>query len=303
MAFVRFMGFSVVRAWQGFWRNAMMSLAATATVVLMLVLLAALVHRDQRPQLGAGLHREQGAVTARLDRRARRTTEREELTAEIREHAGRRRARNTSPRRWRCSACATPTEQRGQELETGGAPITAFASLEISLATRTPPERWSTALSDQRATIERITHQAGRVRRPCSGSSTSSARWGSWPSGLVALTVLFMIINTIRIAVYSAAPTRSRSCAWSARRTASSAGRSSSRGSCAGSIGALITIVLVAAVWDPIQPAMVNLFQMPTAVSTRFLATISAPAAGGRARGRRPRLVDQRPLLSVSATR
>ncbi len=43
MPFVRFIGFSVVRAWQGFWRNAMMSLAATATVVLMLVLLAALV--------------------------------------------------------------------------------------------------------------------------------------------------------------------------------------------------------------------------------------------------------------------
>ena len=42
MGFLRFIGFSVVRAWQGFWRNAMMSLAATATVVLMLVLLAAL---------------------------------------------------------------------------------------------------------------------------------------------------------------------------------------------------------------------------------------------------------------------
>ncbi|HUF05980.1 MAG TPA: hypothetical protein VMP86_01190, partial [Candidatus Binatia bacterium] len=42
MPFLRFIGFSVVRAWQGFWRNAMMSLAATATVVLMLVLLAAL---------------------------------------------------------------------------------------------------------------------------------------------------------------------------------------------------------------------------------------------------------------------
>ena len=42
MAFVRFVGFAVVRAWQGFWRNAMMSLAATATVVLMLVLLSGL---------------------------------------------------------------------------------------------------------------------------------------------------------------------------------------------------------------------------------------------------------------------
>jgi cell division transport system permease protein len=42
-----------------------------------------------------------------------------------------------------------------------------------------------------------------------------------------------------------------------------------------GLVGALVTIALVAAVWDPIQPAMVSIFQMPTAVSTRFLTTIS----------------------------
>lgn len=37
---IRFVFFSVTRAWQGFWRNAVMSLAATATMVLMLVLLS-----------------------------------------------------------------------------------------------------------------------------------------------------------------------------------------------------------------------------------------------------------------------
>jgi len=35
-----FVAFSLTRAWQGFWRNALMSLAATATMVLMLLLLA-----------------------------------------------------------------------------------------------------------------------------------------------------------------------------------------------------------------------------------------------------------------------
>ena len=40
---MRFIAFAVVRAWQGFWRNAMMSLAATATVILMLVLLSGLL--------------------------------------------------------------------------------------------------------------------------------------------------------------------------------------------------------------------------------------------------------------------
>ena len=37
---ISFVVFSIRRAWQGFWRNAVMSLAATATMVLMLMLLA-----------------------------------------------------------------------------------------------------------------------------------------------------------------------------------------------------------------------------------------------------------------------
>lgn len=37
---ISFIAFSMSRAWQGFWRNAVMSLAATATMVLMLLLLA-----------------------------------------------------------------------------------------------------------------------------------------------------------------------------------------------------------------------------------------------------------------------
>jgi cell division transport system permease protein len=37
---ITFIAFSLKRAWQGFWRNALMSLAATATMVLMLMLLA-----------------------------------------------------------------------------------------------------------------------------------------------------------------------------------------------------------------------------------------------------------------------
>ena len=37
---IPFVLFSMKRAWQGFWRNALMSLAATLTMVLMLSLLA-----------------------------------------------------------------------------------------------------------------------------------------------------------------------------------------------------------------------------------------------------------------------
>src|SRR5919112_241726 len=67
MGFARFIGFSVVRAWQGFWRNAMMSLAATATVILMLVLLAALFIVISGLNAGLEFIESKVAVTARLD--------------------------------------------------------------------------------------------------------------------------------------------------------------------------------------------------------------------------------------------
>src|SRR5512134_4145970 len=66
MPFLRFIGFSVVRAWQGFWRNAMMSLAATATVILMLALLSALFIVIAGLNSGLEFIESKVAVTARL---------------------------------------------------------------------------------------------------------------------------------------------------------------------------------------------------------------------------------------------
>src|SRR3970040_279260 len=43
-----------------------------------------------------------------------------------------------------------------------------------------------------------------------------------------------------------------------------------------GLIGSVVTIILVAVVWEPIQPIMVRVFQMPTAVSSQFLGVLSA---------------------------
>ena len=44
---ITFLFFSIKRAWEGFWRNALMSLAATATMVLMLILLAGFWQAEQ----------------------------------------------------------------------------------------------------------------------------------------------------------------------------------------------------------------------------------------------------------------
>jgi cell division transport system permease protein len=96
---------------------------------------------------------------------------------------------------------------------------------------------------------------------------------------LVGLTVLFMIVNTIRIAVYSRA---------GEIEIMRLVGASDSfirwpfilEGILCGLIGSFVTIILVAVVWEPIQPVMVTVFQMPTAVSAQFLASLSAVVLG-----------------------
>ena len=57
---ISFLFFSIRRAWQGFWRNALMSLAATATMVLMLLLLVGLLDHPDGPAGGARVHRAEG---------------------------------------------------------------------------------------------------------------------------------------------------------------------------------------------------------------------------------------------------
>ena len=66
MGFLRFLRFALLRAGQGFWRNRMMSLAATATVILMLVLLSGLVIVLGGLSSGLAYIESKVGVTARL---------------------------------------------------------------------------------------------------------------------------------------------------------------------------------------------------------------------------------------------
>ena len=272
MPFVRFIGFSVVRAWQGFWRNAMMSLAATATVILMLVLLAALFIVISGLNAGLEFIESKVAVTARLeDNLSEQRLER--LIGYVEAMPGVATVDYVSPEE-AMERLEESYREIGRELDLGDpdSPITLFASLEISLSDPDASAVVSSALAEDSAVERVLTKQA--EYDTLLGIINVIRTVGIVGVGLVGLTVLFMIINTIRIAVYSRA---------NEIEIMRLVGASDSfirwpfilEGILCGLIGAVVTIFLVAAVWDPIQPAMVQVFQMPTAVSTRFLTTLS----------------------------
>jgi cell division transport system permease protein len=270
MPFLRFIGFSVVRAWQGFWRNAMMSLAATATVILMLALLSALFIVIAGLNSGLEFIESKVAVTARLvdglgfDDRAELIDEVERLprVASV-EYVSPAEAMRRLEETYR---------ETGQELDTGGAEITLFASLEISLVDPEASGSVANALADNDDVERILTKQA--EYDTLLGVINTIRTVGIAVVGLVGLTVLFMIINTIRIAVYSRA---------NEIEIMRLVGASDSfirwpfilEGVLCGLIGAVVTVIGVAAIWDPIQPAMVSVFQMPTAVSAQYLTTIA----------------------------
>jgi cell division transport system permease protein len=275
MAFVRFIAFAVVRAWQGFWRNAMMSLAATATVVLMLVLLSGLFIVIGGLNSGLEFIESKVAVTARLVDKLP-DPQRDVLIADVEVLPGVESVTYVSPE-MALDRLRDQYRERGEELDLGGAEITLYASIEISLDNPEASESVSEALSD-RDEVERITTKQADYDKLL-GIIGVIRTVGIVALGLVGLTVLFMIVNTIRIAVYSRA---------NEIEIMRLVGASDSfirwpfilEGILCGLIGAVITIVLVAIVWDPIQPIMVTVFQMPTAVSAQFLASLSAIVLG-----------------------
>ena len=270
MGFVRFVGFSVVRAWQGFWRNAMMSLAATATVILMLGLLAALFIVISGLNSGLEFIESKVAVTAQLVDDLP-DAARDGLIDEVEGLPGVASVSYISAdeamRRLREYYAAA-----GQDLETGGATITLYASLEIDLEDPDAADDVASALADHPRVERILTKQA--EYDALLGIINVIRNVGIGIIGLVGLTVLFMIINTIRIAVYSRA---------GEIEIMRLVGASDSfirwpfilEGILCGLIGAAVTILAVAAAWNPIQPVLVSVFQMPTTVSAQFLATIS----------------------------
>jgi cell division transport system permease protein len=270
MAFLRFLGFTLVRAGQGFWRNRMMSLAATATVILMLVLLSGLTIVLGGLNSGLAYIESKVGVTARLVDGLD-TAQIDQLVADVEALPGVESVEYVSPE-MAMERLAQEYADRGQEFDTGGAAIRLYASVEVALTDPEAVGAVGDALRD-RDEVQVITTRQEQYDKLL-GVTNVVRLAGLSAMVLVGLTVVFMIVNTIRIAVFS----RSREIEIMRLVGASDAfirWPFIVEGMLCGLLGAFVTVLLVALVWSPIQPLLVEIFQMPTAVGAQFYTLVA----------------------------
>ena len=259
MRFLRFIGFSGVRAWQGFWRNAMMSLATTATVVLMLVLLSGLFIVISGLNSGLEFIESKVGVTADGWRAGQADLTQPQLDALI------------------AYTRSLPGVEDGELRQPGDGHAAPQGGLRAARPGARPGRDQARTSSSTRASRSPSPTRPTRSRSPT--RSADRAEVVQITTKQAAVDKLIGIINVIRtvgmvaIALVGAdGPVHDREhhpdrglrpgrrdrdhAPGRVPATASSAGRSSSRGSSADCMGALVAIGLVAIVWDPIQPVL-----------------------------------------------
>jgi cell division transport system permease protein len=255
---IPFVLFSIGRAWQGFWRNALMSLAATLTMVLMLlllagffilqnVLLASLSFVEQKVEVVAYV--ENTATQDQVDELVARieampeTASVEFITREV------------ALERFRVAQEAQGREDLTKYLESN--PL--YASLNVKLTSPGDLDVVAEALRQDpiirnvlniEALVERVTTVTGVVRTG-----------GGVLLVVVGLIVLFIIVNTIRLAVVARAEEIE---------IMRLVGASDAfirwpfvfEGALVGLFGALITLALLVIAADPMSQAMVGFFNI-----------------------------------------
>jgi cell division transport system permease protein len=199
---IPFVAFSLGRAWQGFWRNALMSLAATLTMVLMLlllagffilqnVLLASLSFVEQKVEVVAYI--QTNVTEDQVDDLVARVDAMPE-TASV-EFVSREQALDT----FRAAQEAQGREDLTRYLESN--PF--YASINVKLTAPSELGAVADALRSEtvvrnvlniEALVDRVTTVTGVVRTA-----------GVAILAIVGVIVLFIIVNTIRLAVVARA--------------------------------------------------------------------------------------------------
>ena len=253
-----FVAFSLGRAWQGFWRNALMSLAATLTMVLMLVLLAgffilqnvllaSLSFVEQKVEVVAYV--QNNATQDQVDGLIARIEAMPE-TASV-EYI----SRDEALARFRAAQEAQGREDLTRYLESN--PL--YASVNVKLTSPAGLDAVAEALREDpivrnvlniEALVERVTTVTGVVRTV-----------GVVLLAIVGLIVLFIIVNTIRLAVVARAEEIE---------IMRLVGASDAfirwpfvfEGALVGLLGALVTLGLLVVAAEPLSQAMVGFFNV-----------------------------------------
>jgi len=277
-----FLYFSLKRAWQGFWRNAVMSLAATATMVLMLLLLAGfwiiqtgllagLQFTEQKVQVVAYL--QQNATDAQIEQLAARIQARPDVASvEVV-------SRDEALERFRQSMEAQGRTDLTKQLESN--PL--YASIEVKLTDPSALREVTEALSPTEHPIVRnVINIEALVERLLTVTNILRTVGTGILVG-VGLIVLFIIINAIRLAVVARAEEIE---------IMRLVGASDAfirwpfvfEGAFVGFLGAAITLAILAGASDPINEFMGGFFRvLPLQIGslTRDLVTLGMGAGVG----------------------
>ena len=255
---ITFIAFSLRRALQGFWRNGVMSLAATATMVLMLLLLSGFWVIQTGLTAGLEFVEQKVQVVAELKEPAAKFLV-DDLTARVAalpevasvEYV----SKDVAIARFRERQAQKGHEDLTQFLDTNPLP----ASLQITLRDPNNYGNVVTYLREQ-SVVDKVDPVESYVNRLLT-VTTILRTAGVVILGLVGLTVLFIIINTIRLAVVA------RSAEIEIMRLV---GASDAfvrwpfifEGALVGAIGAGVTLLLFALAADPLSGVMTSFFEV-----------------------------------------
>ena len=255
---VSFVVFSMSRAWQGFWRNAVMSLAATATMVLMLLLLAGFWIIQTGLLAGLQFTEEKVEVVAYLQTNAT-DTQVDVLVAQLSAmpevasvvHI----TRAEALARFRASMEAQGREDLTRYLQTN--PL--YASLEVKLVDPSQVRVVGEALRAD-PSVRNVINIEDLVERVLTITGILRTA-GTVVLVIVGVIALFIIINTIRLAVLARAEEIE---------VMRLVGASDAfirwpfvfEGAFVGLLGSLATLAILAGVADPLSAFMADFFRV-----------------------------------------
>lgn len=274
------MVFSIRRAWQGFWRNAVMSLAATATMVLMLLLLAGFYIIQTGLLAGLEFTEQKVEVVAYLQPNAtdnQIASIQSKLRAMSQVDSVDFVSRDVALERFRASMKAQGREDLTKYLDSN--PL--YASLEVKLKDASAVGLISAAMRADTA-VRNVINIEDLVARVLTVTNILRTA-GTVVLVVVGLIALFIIVNTIRLAV------RERKEEIEIMRLV---GASDAfirwpfvfEGAFVGFLGAALTLVILGAAADPLRGFMVEFFRvLPLEVGsvTRDLVTLIMGAGVG----------------------